>query len=608
MYEAEPRRRRTGTPPRAKRQKLLLTAGFLGVAFALAAAYRSRSPGYEQSIYTAAPEAFWVGIGVAVIAGAWVAAAGVHRRRDAAHVLLTLAVLSVFALPLLRGYFFYGAGDSLTHLGWASEMREGAWGPLQSLYPAVHLAGILLEGITGLALRQALLLVALVAFPLAFVVFVSLDVAIVSRRPWAATIGVLSALLFVPVNGITIHPMLHPSSQAVLFAPLVFYLLFRYVTAPEGTRPLWSASGAALAVAGVALVLYHPQEAMDLVAILVAIGVLQWVVRRRWPDNPMASHRSIRTHAVLVGAVFLLWTFRHPRAQSRLEFVVEGLVGEGPETLDQTAAWSSSVQAIGGSTEVLFLKVFGVSLVFGALAAAMGYRALANGGPRSTRDVLTTYLVAALAPLGVLTAVVFLADQGDHYFRFLGFLAVPITILGGIAAAEGIAGLGGRISGRTVVVAICAVFAVLLLAQAAGFHQSPYVYKSNQQVTESAMEGYETTFEYREAGAVVMGVRGGPRRYVDALYGTETADASPALSGATAGVPPEVFNENLGTAYADDRYLATNDGDYQREVELYQGLRYSEAGFERLRTDAAIARVMSNGDVELYRVDGADAD
>ncbi|AGN02224.1 hypothetical protein L593_11395 [Salinarchaeum sp. Harcht-Bsk1] len=581
--------------------------GFFAFAFAIVTAYRSPATGYEQSIYRATPTAYWAGIAVASLLGIVVAVIATHRRRDAAHLLVALAVLSVIALPAIRGYYFYGAGDSMTHLGWAKDMQAGTWEPLQSLYPGVHVGGLMVEHLTGVTLRRALLLLPLVVFPLAFVVFMSLDVSFVSDRPWAATIGLLSGLLFLPINGITVHPMAHPSSQTIMLVPLAVFLLFRHLTAPRDPVSLFSPSSVAFGIAGLAVVFYHPQETMDLVAMLIAIAFVQYAYRRWYPDHPIASHRSIRAHTVVLGIAFLVWTFRHPRARARTEYVIEQMLGEGPQTVQQAGTWSSSLQAIGGSVEVLFLKLFAVTVVFGLLAGLLGLRTLFGGSTATTRDALITYLVAGLIPPTLLMGFVFVADQGDHYFRFLGFLAVPITILGAVAIAEGVESVGVRTSGRTIAIVLCGLFAVMLIAQAAAFHQSPYMYKTNQQVTEGAVEGYETTFEYREAEMTVMGIRGGPKRYVDAIYGTEVADSTPALSSATGGVSGPVFNENLTTAYDEDVYLAMDEGDYQREVELYRGLRYSASGFERLRTDPQIDHVMANGDVDVYRIDGETA-
>ncbi|GAB3679354.1 hypothetical protein GCM10028857_00600 [Salinarchaeum chitinilyticum] len=595
-----------GATRRGTTQKLALAVGFLALAIGIAMAYRSPATGYEQSIYRATPIAYWMAIGLATLIGGWVAVTASRRRRDAAHLLVAVAVVSVLALPAIRGYYFYGAGDSLTHLGWAKEMDRGTWGPLQSLYPGIHLGGIVFGHVAGIELRRALLLLPLTVFPLAFVTFVSLNVSVVSDRPWAATIGLLSGLLFVPINGLTIHPMAHPSSMAIMLVPFVIYLMIRYLTAEVSARSLFSASSVAFGIAAIALVFYHPQETMDLVAMLLAIAVVQYCYRRWYPDHPIASHHSIRVHTVVVGLAFLVWTFRHPRARGRTEYVITGLLGEGPQTVQQAGTWSSSLQAVGGSVEVLFLKLFAVTVVFGVLAALLALRTFRSDARPTTRDALVTYLVAGLIPPGLLMAFVFVADQGDHYFRFLGFLAVPITILGAVAIAESVESLGVRSSGRTVAVAICTLFAVMLVVQAAGFHQSPYMYKSNQQVTEGSVEGYETTFEYRQGDTVVLGIRGGPRRYVDAIYGTETADTTPALD-ATDGVSGPVFNTNLTTAYEEDRYLTIDDGDYQREVELYEGLRYKQEGFDRLERDPAISRVISNGDLEVYRVAGTES-
>ncbi|WP_248516614.1 hypothetical protein [Salinarchaeum laminariae] len=595
------RPRRRGTA-----QKLALAVGFLALAVGIAAAYRSPTTGYEQSIYRATPFAYWAAIGVATLIGGWVAVTASRRRRDAAHLLVAIAVISVLALPAIRGYYFYGAGDSLTHLGWAKEMDRGSWGPLQSLYPGVHLGGIIFGHVAGVELRRALVVLPLTVFPLAFVTFVSLTVSVVSDRPWAATIGLLSGLLFVPINGLTIHPMAHPSSQAIMLVPFVIYLMIRYLTAEVAARSLFSASSVAFGFAAVALVFYHPQETMDLVAMLLAIALVQYCYRRWNPTHPIASHHSIRAHTLVVGLAFLVWTFRHPRARGRTEYVISGLLGEGPQTVQQAGTWSSSLQAVGGSVELLFLKLFAVTVVFGVIAGLLALRTFRSGTSPTTRDALVTYLVAGLIPPGLLMAFVFVADQGDHYFRFLGFLAVPITILGAVAIAESVESLGVRSSGRTVAIALCTLFAVMLVVQAAGFHQSPYMYKSNQQVTDGSIEGYETTFDYRQGDTVVLGIRGGPRRYVDAIYGTHAADRSASLS-ATGGVRGPVFNANLTTAYESDRYLTIDDGDYQREVDLYKGLRYSEAGFERLERDAAISRVISNGDLEVYRVAGTES-
>jgi len=59
---------------------------------------------------------------------------------------------------------------------------------------------------------------------------------------------------------------------------------------------------------------------------------------------------------------------------------------------------------------------------------------------------------------------------------------------------------------------------------------------------------------------------------------------------------------NYSDAFEEPRYMAISESTYQREVVLYNGFRYPERGFERLRTSPGVDRVHSNGEYRLYLV------
>jgi len=586
-------------------QKVALAGGFLALALGVAAAYRTPATGYEFSIYAATPVEYWLGVGVATATGLWVALTASGRVRDGGHVVGAAALLSVVALPVLRGYHYYGRGDALTHLGWALEIDAGTLSPLENLYPGIHLTASFLHELAGVDLPRALLVLPVVVFPLAFVAFTALCVAFVSRRPWAVTVGLFTALLFVPINQISVFTVAHPSSQSILFVPVVLYVLFRYLQAPSGRSGVLSAGGLLFGVAALALVLFHPQETMNFLALLAAIAVVQLGYRRYRDGHPIATHSTVYAHVVLLGLVFLGWTFRHERARDRVQFVAESLVAGG-STLEQTGGRVASLQALGGSVEEVFLKLFGVAVVLGVVAAVVFLRThLGDRDPTSPRrHALVTYLGAGLVPLVGAFALIFAAQQGDHFFRFLGFILVPITILGAVGITGGAEWVRGRGKAWHAAAALCVLFALLIPAQAAVYHKSPYMYQENKQVTEATMAGHAAAFDYREDGIPFSSLRGGPSRYVDAVYGRERAQNDLEFPGYRTGVPEAVFNQNLSTAYEDDRYLLLHEAQRQRELRLLDGLRYSEAGFDRLETEPLISRVQTNGDVGLYRIDG----
>src|SRR6056297_2167584 len=107
MHVGHSRRKNDAATRRRSLEKVALVVGFLAIAVAIVTAYRSPATGYEQSIYRATPTTYWIGTGVAALLGIVVAVTATHRRRDAAHLLVVLAVLSAIALPAIRGYYFY---------------------------------------------------------------------------------------------------------------------------------------------------------------------------------------------------------------------------------------------------------------------------------------------------------------------------------------------------------------------------------------------------------------------------------------------------------------------------------------------------------------------
>lgn len=120
-------------------------------------------------------------------------------------------------------------------------------------------------------------------------------------------------------------------------------------------------------------------------------------------------------------------------------------------------------------------------------------------------------------------------------------------------------------------------------------------------VSEAELGGYAAAFDHRDPALAFAEPRSGPTRYVDAVLGRPPEGF--AFPGRRAAIPEEVFN---GGSYPEffggDRYVIITEKDRLREVELYQGFRYSEAGFERMGADPTINRIQANGEFELYLI------
>src|SRR6056297_1642396 len=156
--------------------RLLLTIGFAALSGAPLAAHQAPATAYELSLYRATPTLVWVGLAVAFLTSLVVSATAPSRLlRRIALTLGGASTLTVVALPVLRGYYFYGSADPMTHLGWARDISAGILDPASLFYPGLHTTAVILHETLGYPIRLGILVVIL-CFAAVFLVFVPLSV------------------------------------------------------------------------------------------------------------------------------------------------------------------------------------------------------------------------------------------------------------------------------------------------------------------------------------------------------------------------------------------------------------------------------------------------
>jgi len=595
-----------------RNRKVALTTGFAALALGAAAAVGSPATGYELSIYRSTPALFWVGAAVALAVSLAVSfRPGAPRLRYAALLLGGGTVWSVVALPVLRGYFFYGAGDALSHLGFALSFLGGK-NPADLLHPGLHVLSLTIGEATGLPVRRALLVGVLVFFLLYFL-FVPLCVREIAGDRAGLAVGAFTALLLLPLNNVATHVIAHPSSQTILFVPVVLFALVLFLRQGAGGRGV-TAAGGLLGLVSVAVVLLHPQEALNTIVLFGAVLALQAVYRRLDVDHPITRHRLVLVPMLFLVSAWLLWAPRSPRVQSRIVTAYRSVFVSSPPPGGEVATRSLSLAVLGGSLGELFVKLFLASLVFSVIAGLamlarsagvlddLGFQRWGIAGrlAPAERQGLTTYLAAGFLPLFGITGFVFLGAFGDHYFRFVGFLMMLVTLVAGGVIARGPRQLlAGRVSLSTARAAVVVLFVLLLPLAVLSVHPSPWIYQPSEQVTEQQYGGYQTAFQQRDPAIAFAGVRSGPRRFVEATYGPQSA-ATQGFPGVESGIPGPVFRSNLTTYYDEPRYVPVTTTDIEREVGLYRGFRYGSSGFRTLRSSPGIHRVQANEEFRLY--------
>lgn len=602
----------------------LAVLGFLSLVAALLAGHTSPASGYEVSVYLGTPAAFWVAIAVAMVVGISLSLSGRVTRgiRSLGYVLVSGTVVSIAAIPTIRGYHFFGPADSLTHLGWVRDIATGRLDPLEFLYPGVHTSSLMVSELSGLSVTYSIETVVLLFF-VVYVVFMPLVVTFMADGWWAIPIGLLSALLFLPVNNVSVFRMAHPTTQAIMLTPFLLYLMFLYL---DNSTPYWnerrtglvkrpSRTGLLLIVAGLSLLYVHPQVAASVLAVLAALSAVQLVARVRWPRSTVANHRLLVGHTVLLGLAFAHWAPRHDRTTHAWGGVVDGirgLVEGGTEPADGAASRGESLAEIGGGIEVLFAKLFGVSLVFCVVAALLIGIALYRvwRGSPSNDNTFVTYAATGLATMTVVFLLYFFSSVTTQYFRQLGLMMVLVTVLGAAGLARVVGAGGDRTSDRLGAVSnapspsragllgVKFLLVVMLIASLATLYRSPYMTQPSDQVPEQHLDGYEIAFERMNEDVPFMGIRSSGGRERDAVYGVQSARAS---AFENLAVPPPVFNAgNYSDSYDVSRYVVVSERDVTREVEVFGELRYERRGVDRLESHQRVDRVVSNQQVQLY--------
>lgn len=588
-----------------------LALGFLAIVTALLLARGTPATTYEPSIYAATPETAWAAIGLAfaVAIGGALFLRGVHQA--AAISLGALATVTVVSLPLVRGYYFFGKGDAMTHLGWVRDLIAGSMAPQELLYPGLHGVASLIVLIAGVDPPHALLL-AVVVFVASFVLVVPLAVSALTDDPLAIGAGAVVSWFVLPINNVATFTGVHTTSIALFFAPAFVVAILFYLGRRSGDDRLPAALspfGLLVVLTGVGLLLLHPQQMVNAVVILATISAIQLMARYRYDDHPILEHPTTHVYTAALGGAFIVWAFANSRFRDAFEGLVYGLVSGSFGAGGTVGQRGTSLTEIGASLPELFAKLFLVSAVVG-LVVGISLLVVWTGRSRlpSETRALASYLGVSIIPLAGIFAVYFLGTP-TMAFRQLGFIFVVVTILAGVAIAGGI-GRASRYVPRTAASGVLAVaLGICLVVALLGVFASPFIYNPTQHVTEATYHGYETAITGGVDDRPYAGYGYTTTRYNDAINGVESMTATEAAIAwpGDGQIERDAFNRGAyHEAYPGDGayFLALSSYDRVREHEVYRGLNYDAETLAALPADQRSARYVTNGEFDLYEIRG----
>ena len=587
------------------RSRWLLLGGFGTLLVAVAVLLRTpTADGFELSPYAAYPAWFWALLVVALVLGQLLIlreafAENPYPPNWRAGFLLSFFVTAILLfVPVIRGYPLYGRADVLTHIGHIQTIHTTGGSPFQNIYQNLHQLVLALSYATGLEPIQLVNAVAGLISLFAIVASYVLLSAVFERRRMLLTLPFVVLL----VAGST-HLNPSPYAQSVLLVPFVFYLFVR--TQQTESLPF----RLPLAIAVIAVVLYHPLTAVFL---LVVFGVHYVVVARhsgtRLRDVSAPLSRVTATSVLQLALVtFLAWYYNFVGIFLRFETVAQRLLNPGEsetelDTYGQTIfEFSPSLLDL---AEIGFVN-YGqraLWLALGSLFVVGGVLAYARGKQFETPYLLTFGLAfVAFVTLGVLFLFVDLIGGFGRPLVFAQFFAAFV-------AGTVLAGAYDHVDHRVVVtVAVTLLLVVLAVSTVVTLYPSPMSGDSTSQVTQQDLAGGEWYFDNDLQNAPLQEFGTGMQRFEHGLAGGDP----PVLTfGPTA--PPDRFNytqyPTLGESYHEDQYLVVTERGRQFYPETYPQYsdfwRFQPEDFDRLEHDPTVSHVYTTGEFDVYLVTG----
>ena len=569
-------------------QKVTLTVASLALTVAVAVAHRHPATSYELSIYAGTPAAFWVCLAACIALATYAAFTAETGLQRIGLVLAGGSMLSVVALPIMRGYFYLGESDSLTHLGRTRAMEQGLAAAGSIKYPVLHSFSVVTSAVTGIELPTAIMLFPLSA-AVAFVLFFPLVVLRISDSRGTFVVGTVAGLLLLPVDHLGSHLFPHPSSQAKLMLPFALYVLYQ----KQYHTPVRAVTIAV--VLSLFLIFFHPQVALFFLMLFTGTTAGR-ELRRRLRGQSFAA-ATVYSEVLVFGMVWWLYIGRDrvfenmvgiATAYSETELTFFGFLGSKRESVDAVNQGLSLLE--------LVVNIYAIHLLFGLMTLGLlGYVAYRLATGRETPGLVVDLFAGTFAAGLLFVVLLASALDADFVLRNVGFFAGLVAIFGAIAFGRTLERYDDRSSVR-VLFAVGAV--VLLLVSVSTVYHSERILRPSSQVSEATYDGFETTFEYQNSDTRMAGIRSMPFRYQYAIEGV----GQRATLRYEQKTRASLENRTLTSSCASDYYFTTTRADYLQEVRLFNEFEISKDDFRYLDRTSGLQKVVTTGEYELRQV------
>jgi len=560
-------------------EKGIASVGFISLAFAVLVAFLTPPSNYELSIYSGPLLVYWTLVGIVLIIALFLILIS-EEAKTYGYSMGFFGAITILTLPLIRGYYFFGEEDPMTHLGWTRDILSGSLDLTSFLYPGMHTYAAVITNLTGMSPRRALLLMPSVLI-LSWIIFLPVIVRRINRDQRSLPIAFGVALILTPLNPFNVFTWPHPSGQAIFFSSILVFL-YLHITQTHDRR-----SVGLFFIGLLSLLTYHPQQVINLLSLLFVVSIVSKF------DSDGFIRKQSGPILIMVAGIISLWIWI--QSNPRFNVFLRGLIIKVlSPTSGDVASRSESLASLGVDIEIFALKIGSKYLILASLCliVMVNYK-------KSRKIGWGIHFILGTIPIALMFFVMFLSGNSSQWGRYLGFLMIPVTIVAVLGLRQLQIQLRNSFDRQVATTATSGIIVLLFLVSLPILIPSPFIEKPNEHVTKQQFTGYETSFEYAKSETPFVRIRSSPNRYEDAIYGSE-GNPSVAVNKQQYQVPDHFANQQLPEFYDTPHYLPVTEAEYKQDISLYQGFRFNRSDFQYLNQNEQISKIYSNSGYKLY--------
>jgi hypothetical protein len=559
---------------------------------------------YEFSIYSTYPVYFWLLIIASIFFGQICAILCI--RNDALRKYWVLGFLAeivaiclVLFLPMIRGYFIYGSGDVLTHIGYMQDIEN--FGNIDgNHYPGFHLFGFFMHEFAGLSYGVITMMM-----PAIFSLIYILYWFIFGRELIHNRVGIV-ILLIIAALPMVVKGLFTPNSLANLLVPLVIFLIVASLRRSNKYEICL-----VLILLGVSMVFFHPLATLMLIIISLMVHLYNYILSMHSSPEKGQNKPHLLKIAAIVGILFLTWSTYITFFARIGKSLVTSILGD-ESTESEFMVKSQLIESV--DVDIVYLVKlglynYGVEVILGSLVLIcvlyLLYLHYMKEEPIYLHHSLFFSIICFMifSALGITLFFTIHAFNWERIYKFALIFSLIVVSSTFVIVYTRIQS-SSRVKKTMFYSSIAIILVLLIYFSVFNFHLSPLMKKEHQQVPAGSYAGMYTFLEYRDPSIPILEHGTTQYRYHHLIYGCK----SPNINRYEDTFPLDHFgyniSHNFGTHYDEKQYFLLSEqgrGHYQNMYpEFPHNWRFIDQDFRMLELDVSVIRIYSNDHLEIY--------